>query len=100
MATQAGKQHINTGTVTSEELRLGLGELINRVRYRNERVRVTRRGKPVMALVPMEDLELLERVLDALEDEADLPVVTERLKRFEETGEGVPWEQIKAERGL
>ena len=100
MATAASGKHTDTGSVTSEELRLGLGELINRVRYRNERVRVTRRGKPVMALVPLEDLELLEKVLDAIEDEIDLPIVKERLKRYEETGEAIPWEQVKAEYGL
>ena len=87
-------------TVTSEEVRLNLGELINRVRYGNERVRVTRRGKPVMALVTIEDLELLEKVLDALEDELDLPLIKERLREFEETGESIPWEQVKAELGL
>jgi prevent-host-death family protein len=87
-------------TVTSEEVRDGLGELIDRVRYRRERMKVTRRGKPVAALVSVEDLEFLEQVLDALEDERDLPTIRERLKRFEETGEGIPWKKIKAERGL
>jgi prevent-host-death family protein len=87
-------------SVTSEEVRLSLGELINRVHYRNERVKITRRGKPVVALVSIEDLEFLEKVLDALEDEIDLPLIRERLKEFEESGEGVPWKQAKAERGL
>ena len=100
MATGADGKHAEPSTVTSEEVRLNLGELINRVHYRNERVRVTRRGKPVIALVPLEDLEFLEKVLDALEDEIDLPVIMERLREFEETGEGIPWEQIKAQRGL
>ena len=99
MAAVASKKSGQATTVTSEEARLGLGELINRVLYRNERLRVTRRGKPVMALVPIEDLELLEKVLDALEDELDLPVIKERLRNFEQTGESIPWEQIKAERG-
>lgn len=100
MATKTNDDHPNTASVTSEELRLGLGDLINRVKFGNERVRVTRRGKPVMALVSVEDLEILEKVLDALEDELDLPVVRERLKHFEETGEAIPWEHIKAEHGL
>jgi len=87
-------------TVTSEEVRDGLGELINRVRYRHERMRVTRRGKPVAALVPLEDLELLERILEAREDERDLPTLLERLRQFEETGESIPWAKIKADLGL
>jgi len=44
-------------TVSSEEVRDGLGELINRVAYGGERVMVTRRGKPVAAIVSKEDLE-------------------------------------------
>jgi prevent-host-death family protein len=100
MKDAASNKNAGTETVTSEDLRLNLGELINRVRYRSERVRVTRRGKPVMALVPLEDLEFLENVLDALEDEVDLPLIKERLRSFEETSEGIPWNQVKAERGL
>jgi prevent-host-death family protein len=87
-------------TVTSEQVRDSLGEIIDRVRYLRERVQVTRRGKPVAALVPLEDLEFLEQVLDALEDERDLPTIEERLRRFGETGEGVPWAKIKAAHGL
>lgn len=87
-------------TVTSEEVRDGLGDLINRVKYRHERMRVTRRGQPVAALVPVEDLEFLEQVLEAIEDERDIAVVRERLQEFRETGEAVPWEKVKADRGL
>jgi len=87
-------------TVTSEEVRDGLGELINRVNYLHERIRVTRRGKPVAALVPLEDLEFLEQVHDAIENERDLPTIIERLQKFDETGEGVPWKAIKADMGL
>lgn len=100
MKDAASNKSAETVTVTSEDVRLNLGELINRVLYRSERVRVTRRGKPVMALVPLEDLEFLEKVLDTLEDEIDLPLIKERLQSFEKTGEGISWEQIKSERGL
>lgn len=90
----------NMTTVTSEEVRDGLGELINRVKYRRERMRVTRRGKPVAALVPLEDLELLEQLLGALEDAEDSALARERLARYAETGEAIPWEKIKADLGL
>ena len=87
-------------TVTSEEVRDGLGEIINRIKYCHERMRVTRRGKPVAALVPLEDLEFIEQLLDAIEDERDLPTIKERLSHFEETGDGIPWKKIKADLGL
>jgi prevent-host-death family protein len=42
--------------------------VINRAAFGKERVILARRGKPIAAVVPMEDLELLR----ALEDRADL----------------------------
>lgn len=65
MANHTSEKPEEVTMVSSEELRLGVGEMINRVKYRNERITVTRRGKAVMALVPMEDLELLERAKTA-----------------------------------
>ncbi len=100
MSTTAHGKASEAATVSSEEVRLTLGEIINRVKYRSERIRVTRRGKPVMALVPVEDLEFMENVLDALEDELDIPLIKERLHEYQETGFAIPWKQIKAERGL
>ncbi len=43
-------------------------EILNRAAYGGERIILERRGKPVAAVVSMEDLENLT----ALEDEADL----------------------------
>ena len=86
-------------TVTSEEVRNQLGDIINRVAYGHERMIVTRRGKKLAALVSMDDLELLEKVLDALEDQIDLPLVKERLAEVEQEG-AISWESIKAEHNL
>ena len=83
--------------VTSEEVRDQLGELINRVAYRSERMIVTRRGKDVMALVPMEDFEFMERVFDLLEDRRELPIIRERLAAYEKSGESISLEQFEAE---
>jgi len=57
--------------VTSRELRAGLADALNRVAYGRERVVIERNGKPVAALVPVEDLQDLEAREDA-EDVADL----------------------------
>jgi prevent-host-death family protein len=86
-------------TVSSEEVRDGLGELINRVAYGGERVMVTRRGKKIVGIVSAEEMELLEAVLDAIEDEIDKPLIRERIAEIER-GECVPWEQVKHELGL
>jgi len=60
---------------------------------RGQRVIVQRRGKDVAALVPFEDLELLERI----EDEVDLAAIRQALA---EGGDPIPWEKVKADLGL
>lgn len=54
------------------QARAELADLINRVVYGNERVVVTRHGKPLVALVSAADLEKLEAVQETAED----PVVS------------------------
>ena len=49
-----------------------------------------RRKKPVAAVVPIEDLQLLERIEDRLDLE-------DALKAMKEPGPRIPWEQIKKE---
>ena len=77
------------------ELRHKFAETINRVGFGKERVTLTRHGKAVVALVPIEDLELLE----ALEDRIDLEEARAALAEAKAHGT-TPWEQVKAELGL
>ncbi len=70
-------------------------DLVNRVAYGKERVVLTRRGKPLAAVVPLEDVELLER----LEDRIDLDEARAALAEARDDGT-VSWEKIKAEIGL
>ena len=70
-------------------------DLVNRAAYGKERVVLTRRGKPLAAVVPLEDVELLER----LEDRIDLDEARAALAEAREDGT-VSWEKIKAEIGL
>ena len=51
--------------------------MINRVAYGGERIILERRSKPVLALVSMEDLELI----NALEDRADVKAAKKSAKR-------------------
>lgn len=50
------------------QARAELADLINRVVYGNERVVVTRHGKPLVALVSAADLEKLEAEHEVAED--------------------------------
>ncbi|WP_371672991.1 type II toxin-antitoxin system Phd/YefM family antitoxin [Streptomyces sp. NBC_00289] len=51
------------------QARAELADLINRVVYGGERVVVTRHGKPLVALVSAADLERLEKLQEAPEDQ-------------------------------
>ena len=83
------------GHVSVSEARESFADLVNRVAYRQERVLVTRRGKPVAAIIPMEQVEFLERA----EDEYDLRLADEARRELEQTP-AIPWEQVKRELGL
>jgi prevent-host-death family protein len=82
-------------SVSTREARENFSDVVNRAAYGKERVILTRRGKPVVAVVPMADMELLE----ALEDKIDLEDALAALKEAEEQGT-VPLEDLKRELGL
>jgi prevent-host-death family protein len=73
--------------LTASVARQSFSDILNRAAYRGERVIVHRGKKPVAAVVPIEDLELLEK----LEDEIDIAAAREALK---EPGT-IPWEAVK-----
>lgn len=79
--------------ISTSDARKEFAEIINQVVYNQERVTVHRRGKKVAAVVPYEDLLLLEK----MEDEMDL---REARKAMKEKGENIPWEDVKRELGL
>jgi prevent-host-death family protein len=77
--------------IASSTARSEFADLVNRAAYAGERVIVHRRKKPVAALVPLEDLELLEK----LEDRIDLEEARRRLNE-----PAVPWSKVKKALGL
>jgi prevent-host-death family protein len=74
-------------TISEVAARTTFSDLINRVAYGRERIVVTRRGHEVVAVVPVEDVALLE----LLEDEFDL---TDARAALAERGENSPAERI------
>jgi len=77
------------------EARGEFSALVNRAAYRQERVVLTRHGKPIAAIISTDDLELLE----ALEDRDDLEAARAALAD-PENAEPISWEQVKADLGL
>jgi prevent-host-death family protein len=79
--------------VSIAEIRNNLADALNRAAYAGERVILERRGKPVAALVSMEDLELLE----SLENVADVKAIRKARK---EKGKPVTLAKVKTKLGI
>jgi len=86
-------------TISAEKARNSFSELLSHTAYSKDRVIVTRNGKKMAAIVSIEDLELLERLADKIEDELDLEDIRAALREYEE-GKTVPWEKVKKDLGL
>ncbi len=85
-----------TKRLSTSEARQQFADLINRAAYRGERFVVQRRKKPVAALIPIEEYELLERIIEKREDEMDVQLARKARK---EKGR-VSWEEVKKEFGV
>ena len=79
-------------TRVSTTARRALSDVIDRVIHQGERIILERHGRAVVAMVAVEDLQLIED----LEDRMDLEEARERLK---EPGR-VSWKEIKEKLGL
>lgn len=79
------------------EVRKHFAEVYHRVAYGDERVVILKHGKPMAALIPVNDLDALER----LEDEADVRIARERIAEIDAgRAETVSFEEVVAELGL
>ncbi len=77
-------------SISTADVRRQLAELLNRSAYGKERFVVTRHGKKLVAIVPVEDLHLLERVRRLRQDRK----VQAALKEAE-AGDVTSWKELK-----
>jgi prevent-host-death family protein len=82
----------NTKNLSATEAREKFSEVVSRVRYGHERILLGRHGHEQAAIVPIEDLRLIEKLEDAL----DLSAARKALR---ESGT-VSWEELRAELGI
>ena len=73
-------------------------ELVNRAAYGNERTIVSRRGKDLAAIIPIEDLRLLERLAREEMDRIDLADARAALKEAKRKGT-IPLRDLMRELG-
>ena len=86
-------------TVSLKELRPELPQVIYRIDGRLDRYVITKRGKPVVVMMSVDDYESLMETLDILAD----PKAMAGLRRGEEDirkGRTRPWKDIKTSLGL
>lgn len=73
----------DTPPISTADARDRLAEIVNRAAYGKERVVLSRRGKPLAALVPIEDIQALE----ALEDQRDAQELQARMAEWKQEAE-------------
>ena len=77
------------------EARDRFSKAVSRAAYGSDRIVIQRRGKPVAALVSMDDLRLLE----ALEDQFDVEAARKALAD-PKNRKRIPWRRVKVAFGL
>jgi prevent-host-death family protein len=82
---------------STAEAREKLGQIIDKAAVDKERIVLTRRGKELAALVPMEDMRFLEELEDRLDLEEARAALAEAKADPEQP---IPWERLKGELGL
>jgi len=81
--------------ISTKEARGQLSTVISRAAFAKERIILTRHGKAVAAVVPIEDLEFLEE----LEERIDIEDARAALADVKKQGT-ISWNKIKAELDL
>jgi len=84
-----------TTTLTTSEAQDQFSELINQVVHNKDHVILTRRGKEIAAIIPLEDLALLQ----SLQSKNDLQQALDALKEAREKG-SISLEKVKDEIGV
>jgi len=73
------------------KVRENFSDIITQVAFGKERLVITRNSKELCAVIPIEQL----RVLEAFENSIDLKSAKAALKRIKDGEKTVPWEKLK-----
>ncbi len=79
------------------DLKNSLADALNRSEYQGERIIIHRRGKDAAALIPIEDLRLLEKLIEEAEDRLDLEAARAALT---ESNDHLPYREVRSHLGL
>jgi prevent-host-death family protein len=79
------------------EARSGFSEIVNSAAYGGKRTVISRHGKEVAAVIPIEDLRLLERLVEAEMDRQDIEAARAAMIS---PGDNISLQDLKREIGL
>ncbi len=82
-------RHMNSGAARDE-----LPDLVARAAYGRERTVIAKRGRPMAALISMDELQILDRLLEEHRDRVDAEAADQVMA--DETDEIVPFERTTA----
>ncbi len=86
-------------TISARELRPKLSSVLKTIHDRFDRYIVTRRGRPEVVMISVEDYESLLETLEIQSDKVLMKRIRKAEKEFK-AGKGVPLEKVKKELGL
>lgn len=81
------------------EARHELTSLPDKLNETHETVTVTRRGKPVLAILPWEEYEALVETMEIMADERLMASLRQGIREARQ-GKLIPWERAKRKLGL
>jgi prevent-host-death family protein len=73
-------------TITAQKARTTFADVLAKTDYTKERFVITKHGRPAAALIPIEEYELLQQVLEKLEYDADVRAGKDALAEIKELG--------------
>ena len=85
--------------ISLSKARNDFSDLVSRVKYSGEKVVIEKHGKEIAAIVSMEDLKLLERLIEKIEDYVDIHDAETALEEYER-GEFVTLENLAVDLGF
>jgi len=83
--------------LSTSQLRCEIGQAVSRAEFGKERIIIERRGKPAAAIVPIDDIEMLELAEEMLVEQG---MVEEAEERRAAGRPGISLEELKARLGL
>src|SRR2546421_5674371 len=102
MITRDGRGSATTRILVMETMSLAavkarFSEVVDRVERQQERVIVTRNGKPAAVLISPDDLESLEETLAVMSDRSLTKQIRESGKAVERGEPGAPLDELRAD---